>query len=90
MKSDAGMGAFSSMLENMNAVVAPSVSSIFSAWMIPAGETISVSRWMRRGSVTQVRQLERDPEIALAEKLDHRLQLVLLLAGDADLVALGL
>src|SRR5207249_6336457 len=47
-----------------------------------------VSRWTRRGSVTEVRELHGDAEIVLAEELRDRLQLVLLLAGDAQLVAL--
>src|SRR6266480_4931284 len=47
-----------------------------------------VRRWTRRGSVTEVRELHGDAEVALAQKLDDRLQLVLLLARDAHLVAL--
>src|SRR6059036_2213328 len=47
-----------------------------------------VRRWTRRGSVTEVRELHGDTEVVLAEELHDRLQLVLLLARDAHLVAL--
>src|ERR1051326_23489 len=45
---------------------------------------------MRRGwgSLTEVRELDGDAEVALAEEVHDRLQLVLLLAGDPELVAL--
>src|SRR5947208_3091801 len=47
-----------------------------------------VRRWTRRGSVTEVRELHGDAEVALAQELDDRLQLVLLLARDPHLIAL--
>src|SRR5438034_102449 len=47
-----------------------------------------VSRWTRRGSVTEVRQLDRDAEVALADETDHGLQVVLLLRAHAHLVSL--
>src|SRR5881628_2759820 len=47
-----------------------------------------VRRWTRRGSVTKVRELHGDAEVALAQELDDRLQLVLLLSRDPHLIAL--
>src|SRR6059036_694545 len=47
-----------------------------------------VRRWTRRGSVTEVRELHGDTEVVLAEELHDRLQLVLLLARDPQLVTL--
>src|SRR5947207_1425187 len=48
----------------------------------------SVSRWTRRGSLTEVGELHRDAEVALANRLQRRLQVVPLLARHPDLVAL--
>src|SRR5213593_2298346 len=47
-----------------------------------------VRRWTRRGSVTEVRELHGDAEVVLAEQRHDRLQLVLLLARDPQLVTL--
>src|SRR5213594_3368705 len=47
-----------------------------------------VRRWTRRGSVTEVRELHGDAEVALAQELDDRLQLVLLLARDPHVIPL--
>src|SRR5438876_286299 len=62
----------------------PSITSLSTRFL---GQP-SVRRWTRRGSVTEVRELHGDAEVALAQKLDDRLQLVLLLARDPHLVAL--
>src|SRR5689334_17699354 len=62
----------------------PSMTSL-STWFF--GQP-SVTRWTRRGAVTVVGELHRDPELVLAEQLHHGLQLVLLLPADADLIAL--
>src|SRR5437870_10771680 len=62
----------------------PSISSLSTRFF---GQP-SVSRWTRRGSVTEVRELHRDAEVALAEELHDRLQLVPLLPADAQLVTL--
>src|SRR5262249_19686006 len=42
------------------------------------------------GSVSEVRELQRHAEVVLAHLLDRRLQVVALLAGHAELVALHL
>src|SRR5437867_5474224 len=56
-----------------------------------------VTRWTRRrpgagariaASLTEVRELESDAEVVSAQELDHGLQIVPLLAGDADLIPL--
>src|SRR5262249_17949019 len=62
----------------------PSITSL-STWFF--GQP-SVTRWTRRGSVTSVRQLDRDAEVALPQRVDHGLEIVLLLACDPDLIAL--
>src|SRR5262249_10302372 len=62
----------------------PSITSL-STWFF--GQP-SVTRGTRRGSVTSVRQLDRDAEVPIPQRLDHGLEIVLLLAGDSDLVAL--
>ena len=41
-------------------------------------------------SVAEVLELQGDPEVGLLERGDDRLEVVALLAGDADLIALGL
>ena len=42
------------------------------------------------GSVAEVRELQRDAEVVVAHRLDRGLQVVALLAADAELVALDL
>ena len=42
------------------------------------------------GLVPEVRELQRDAEVVLLQRRDHRLQVVALLAGHAQLLALGL
>src|SRR5690349_21157894 len=62
----------------------PSITSL-STWFF--GQP-SVTKWTRRGSVTVIGELHRDPEVVVAQELHHGLEVVLLLARDADLVAL--
>src|SRR5438128_12386668 len=62
----------------------PSITSL-SSWFF--GQP-SVRRWTRRRSVMEVGELDRDAEVVLAQELRDRLQVVLLLSRDAQLVAL--
>src|SRR5262245_11384447 len=60
----------------------PSITSL-STWFFGQPR---VRRWTRL--VTEVGELDGDPEVVPAEALDHGLEIVLLLAGDPYLVAL--
>ena len=44
----------------------------------------------REGSVPEVLELERDPEVLALARSDDGLQVVALLSGDSDLITLGL
>src|SRR5262249_37032242 len=48
----------------------------------------SVTRWTRRGSVTLICELDGDAEVGFAQEPHDRLEIVALLAADAQLIAL--